>query len=49
MLTEKGEKLFKNTKLMMFQYDEFISQSREIEEISDVKIRIGIDPLVCSE
>jgi len=49
VLTEKGEKLFKNTKLMMFQYNEFISQSREIEEISDVKIRIGIDPLVCSE
>ncbi|NQZ51286.1 MAG: LysR family transcriptional regulator [Moritella sp.] len=49
VLTEKGKKLLKSTKLMMLQYNDFISQSRAIEAISDVKIRIGIDPLVCSE
>lgn len=49
ILTDKGEKLLKKTKLMMSQYDEFISQSRAIEKINEVKIRIGIDPLVCSD
>lgn len=49
VLTDKGEKILKNTKLMMSQYNDFIHQSRVIEEISDVKIRIGIDPLVCSD
>jgi DNA-binding transcriptional LysR family regulator len=49
VLTDKGEKVLKNTKLMMSHYNDFIHQSRVIESISDVKIRIGIDPLVCSE
>lgn len=49
VLTDKGEKILKNTKLMMSQYNDFIHQSRIIETISDVKIRIGIDPLVCSD
>ena len=49
VLTEKGEKILKNSKLMISQYNDFIYQSRVIEAISDVKIRIGIDPLVCSE
>ncbi|SGZ02045.1 Putative uncharacterized protein [Moritella viscosa] len=49
ILTDKGEKILKNTKLMMSQYHDFINQSRIIEAISDVKIRIGIDPLVCSD
>jgi len=49
VLTEKGEKILKKSKLMMSQYNDFIYQSRVIEATSEVKIRIGIDPLVCSD
>lgn len=46
-LTEKGARVFKNAKLMMSQYDIFIEQTKSIYSVHEVRLRIGIDPLIC--
>ncbi|MGF1873111.1 LysR family transcriptional regulator [Photobacterium indicum] len=46
-LTQKGEQLLRNAKLMMSHYNSFIESSKTIYTMNDVKIQIGVDPLVC--
>lgn len=46
-LTEKGENFLKNAKIMMSQYQTFLERSVAVYNSTDVKIRLGIDPLFC--
>jgi len=46
-LTHKGEHVLKKAKLMMLHYDEFVENSKSIYKMDDIKINVGIDPLVC--
>ncbi len=46
-LTEKGDRVFKNAKLIMSQYDTFINKTKSIYSVHEVRLRIGIDPLIC--
>ena len=48
-LTEKGEHVLKNAKIMMAQYQTFLERSLSIYHMNDVKIKVGIDPLVCND
>ncbi|MCW8327412.1 LysR family transcriptional regulator [Photobacterium sp. SDRW27] len=46
-LTEKGDRVFKNAKLMMSHYEEFVEKTKSIYSINEVRLRMGIDPLIC--
>ncbi|PSW07389.1 LysR family transcriptional regulator [Photobacterium lipolyticum] len=46
-LTEKGDRVFKNAKLMMSQYDNFIEKTKSIYSVHEVRLRVGMDPLIC--
>ncbi|MCW8327427.1 LysR family transcriptional regulator [Photobacterium sp. SDRW27] len=46
-LTQKGERVYKNAKAMINQYDIFIERSTALLSATDTNINIGIDPLIC--
>ena len=45
-LTHKGERVYKNAKTMISQYDIFIEKSTALLSTTDTHINIGIDPLI---
>lgn len=46
-LTQQGELVLKDARELMSQYNAFIERSKSISSVEQVKLRIGIDPLVC--
>jgi DNA-binding transcriptional LysR family regulator len=46
-LTQQGELFLKDTRQLMSQYTAFIERSKSISNVEQIKLCIGIDPLVC--
>ena len=47
LLTQQGELVLKDARLLMSQYSTFVESSKIISTEEQVKLSIGIDPLVC--
>ncbi|MPY26129.1 LysR family transcriptional regulator [Shewanella sp. YLB-07] len=49
LLTQQGELVLKDARLLMSQYSTFVERSKFISRVEQVKLSIGIDPLVCCQ
>ena len=47
-LTQQGELALRDARLLMSQYSFFIERTKIISNVQQVKLSIGIDPLVCN-
>ncbi|PSW18333.1 LysR family transcriptional regulator [Photobacterium sanctipauli] len=47
ILTDKGERMYKNAKTMISQYDIFIDKARALYTTENTQVNLGIDPLTC--
>ncbi|TKB48991.1 LysR family transcriptional regulator [Ferrimonas sediminicola] len=45
-LTDKGQRLLKDARMMLSQVEHFSEQARSLEGVAEPRLRIGIDPLV---
>ncbi|BDY04215.1 LysR family transcriptional regulator [Ferrimonas sp. YFM] len=45
-LTEKGQRLLKDARMMLSQVEHFSEQARSLEGVAEPRLRIGVDPLV---